>query len=637
MLFSACSAVEQVLPPLVATIECEIDRAIRELSSEASAAQRRRVTNIVRDHEWSKLMLLSNGAELSRTEQNRFATAAARYTTEHMALTAVALDASGNPITYTSCINGPQSDIWETAHEDEFDRLIETTSTMHFIANNALPAGRTATYYNPQVRIKEKPTGTEYRVRGTCGGDKVDYPGAVSSQTAAMSTIKLLLNAAVSEDADWCTTDIRDFYLGTPLPRTEYMRIKLSQIPARTQKKYNLSEYARNGSVLVAINKGMYGLPQAGLLAQQKLITHLTKHGYHQAPNTPCLFRHESRPVAFSLVVDDFGIKYKGREHAEHLIRSLEEEYELKTDWTGNKYVGLTIDFDRRARTCTISMPTYVERALERFHVTKSHRNTNSPAEYQQPKYGSQVQLNTVDSTAELGPAERKRIQEVVGVFLFYARAVDPTMLCTINKIGSDQARPTEATQRAVARFLQYAATYPNAKVVFHASDMVLLVDSDASHLSETQSRSRAGGYLRLGNNEHSHKPLLRSNGAIECISSIIPTVAASAAESEYAALFINGTNAEGIRNTLSDLGYPQDATELICDNKCAVGIGNNTVKQRRSKAIDMRYHWIRDRVKQGHFYITWQKGSSNQADFFTKSHPVGHHQAHRKVYIQDG
>ena len=88
------------------------------------------------------------------------------------------------------------------------------------------------------------------------------------------------------------------------------------------------------------------------------------------------------------------------------------------------------------------------------------------------------------------------------------------------------------------------------------------------------------------------------------------------------------------IRNTLADLGYPQGTTQLICDNKCAVGIAQNTLKLKRSKTIDMRYHWIRDQVLAKTFNVTWQSGNSNLADFFTKAHPVHHHLAMRKFYV---
>jgi hypothetical protein len=110
----------------------------------------------------------------------------------------------------------------------------------------------------------------------------------------------------------------------------------------------------------------------------------------------------------------------------------------------------------------------------------------------------------------------------------------------------------------------------------------------------------------------------------------------ASAAEAEYGALFMAAREAEAIRMTLADLGYPQQATSLICDNKCAVSLGNNTIIPKKSKSIDMNFHWVRDRIKQNHFTLTWAPGSSNLADFFTKAHAVKHHRAIRYLYVYD-
>ena len=93
-----------------------------------------------------------------------------------------------------------------------------------------------------------------------------------------------------------------------------------------------------------------------------------------------------------------------------------------------------------------------------------------------------------------------------------------------------------------------------------------------------------------------------------------------SACESKYASLFKVAQSAEVIRNTLQDMGYSQVATKLLCDNTCATGTANSTAKQKRSKAINMRFHWIRDRVEDGHFDIMWIAGGENIADFFTKN-----------------
>jgi hypothetical protein len=142
-----------------------------------------------------------------------------------------------------------------------------------------------------------------------------------------------------------------------------------------------------------------------------------------------------------------------------------------------------------------------------------------------------------------------------VGTFLYYARAVDPTMLTSISRLSAAQAKPTIAQRPAIERFIQYAASWPQATIVYKASDMVLCVETDASYLSESNSRSRAGGLFYLSSSEHTKQDI---NGAIDCLSSIIPSVVASAFEAEYATLFLNGQSAEGYRNTLADLGYPQ-------------------------------------------------------------------------------
>jgi hypothetical protein len=98
--------------------------------------------------------------------------------------------------------------------------------------------------------------------------------------------------------------------------------------------------------------------------------------------------------------------------------------------------------------------------------------------------------------------------------------------------------------------------------------------------------------------------------------------------------LFHNGKEAAMLRTTLEDMGHPQPATPIQTDNACASGICNETVKQRRSKAMDMRFYWIRDRVKQGQFLVHWRKGSENLADYFTKHHSPSHHRKIRSQYL---
>ena len=85
----------------------------------------------------------------------------------------------------------------------------------------------------------------------------------------------------------------------------------------------------------IDIRKAIYGLPQAGILANKLLRERLRPHGYYKVPHTPGLWKHIARPISFTLVVDDFGIKYVGREHVEHLLNVLKQHYKLAEDWKG--------------------------------------------------------------------------------------------------------------------------------------------------------------------------------------------------------------------------------------------------------------------------------------------------------------
>ena len=242
------------------------------------------------------------------------------------------------------------------------------------------------------------------------------------------------------------------------------------------------------------------------------------------------------------------------------------------------------------------------------------------------------------DESPKLNKAMIKRLKEIIGVLLYYARAVDSTMLVALGTLAATQAQGTEATMEAAVQLLNYAATHPNATIRYHASDMKLHVYSDASYLSKPKARSRVGGYFYLDGKadpQPGKPPTL--NGAIHVKSRIMRNVMASAAEAETGGLFINGQEATYIRNLLEEMGHPQNGpTTIITDNSTANGFANSTMKIKRSKAMDMRFYWIRDRVNQGQFKVLWQRGSTNLADYFTKHHPPSHHLAMRKIYLQE-
>ena len=140
-----------------------------------------------------------------------------------------------------------------------------------------------------------------------------------------MTFAKILFNSVVSTpNVRMVAMDVKDFYLNTVVKIFEYMRILLALISPEIVTQYNLEALVHtSGYIYIEIRKGMYGLPQAGLLAYQKLTKHLAKAGYRPTKHTPGIWTHNHRPIAFSLAVDNFRIKYTNKANAEHLLATL--------------------------------------------------------------------------------------------------------------------------------------------------------------------------------------------------------------------------------------------------------------------------------------------------------------------------
>jgi hypothetical protein len=205
---------------------------------------------------------------------------------------------------------------WMRSTANEINRLYNT-NTIRFIRRSNIPKGRKVTYGSFVVDIKDHKEERE-RTRLTIGGDQIEYPGEKSTRTAGLTTAKILINSVISTlGAKFLVIDIKNFYLNTPLERFEYMVINLSSLPQEKIDKYDLIELAQDRKVYIEIQKGMYGLPQVQ--------RNLAKDGYRPTQHTHGLWKHDTRPISFSLVVDDFGVKYAGREHAQHLMQCIKK------------------------------------------------------------------------------------------------------------------------------------------------------------------------------------------------------------------------------------------------------------------------------------------------------------------------
>ena len=539
---------------------------------------------------------------------------------------------------YHSASRGADGDYWKAASHTEFTRLIDEYQAMEFFCDTAIPRKYKMMYYNPVLTKKVKNGSVVYRVRGTAGGNNSSFEGDTTAYVADMTTFKILCNKTISDaNKQMSTADISDMYLHSTLDEPEYMWIHLSDIPDASMTQFAVNSFVTPGATKVAvrIKGGMYGLPQAGLLAQEKLVKVLYDHGYYMCKHTTCLFKHEVLDTEFVLTVDDFAISHRPGA-LQHLLDALRTVYPITfvTDTNVIDYIGFkaVFNYDIPIRTCTLSMPGYMKAACDRFGIHPTH-NTHNPELFLPIVYGSKApQFAKEDASPALSQADKTLVQQIVGVLLWYARGVDGTILKAVNSVGSAQATPTENVKTAAIQILLYGHTYPDASITYYASDMILAIDADASYLGETGARSRAACTFKFVTKDNPDY----SNGLIECISTIIPTIVTCAAEAEYAGLFIAGQTGLQYRYTLSDLKCPQPAegTRITCDNLTSGKLCHNKWKNKRSKPMDMRYHWIRDRCALKDFYIEWRKGADSIADLLTKAHPTAHFLEMRKHFV---
>ncbi len=189
-----------------------------------------------------------------------------------------------------------------------------------------------------------------------------------------------------------------------------------------------------------------------------------------------------------------------------------------------------------------------------------------------------------------------------------------------------------------IHQLLNYCTTHPDATIHFHASDMVLWTQSDASYLTAPQGRSRAAGYSFLSSRPHSlptaNDPTPPNNRPVHVLCQILHHVVSSATEAELGTLFLNAQDICPICMALDELGHPQPATPLQTDNNTASGIINYTIKQHSSKSVDMRFYWLCDHSRQGQFHVFWWPGITNWANYFSKHHAPAHHQAMHPTYL---
>ncbi|KAL7482914.1 hypothetical protein ACHAW6_008568 [Cyclotella cf. meneghiniana] len=183
--------------------------------------------------------------------------------------------------------------------------------------------------------------------------------------------------------------NLANFNLMTPLKQPKFAKITLSDIPEVIILEYNLYHKATsNGGIYIWCRCSMYSLPQTGSLGHNLLEQNFNKAGYCQSQIVPGLWKHDTRPIQFTLIVDDFGVKYSW-DGPIHLIDTLKQHYNVSVDTTGQEYVKINLDWDYDNGEVHLSMTPFCKKALNHLdtitpsiHLQLWSNNTNNTNQY---------------------------------------------------------------------------------------------------------------------------------------------------------------------------------------------------------------------------------------------------------------
>jgi len=213
----------------------------------------------------------------------------------------------GEYLNYQQLLRHPKhKELWEKLAANEFSQLAqgvgnripkeEATNTINSISKDKVPKDRKIDVTYGSFSCDYKPNKEEkWRTQLTAGGDQINYPFDCKTSTADMTLLKIIINSTISTRGAKCMMiDLSNFYLKTPMARQECIRLKIMDIPKEIIKQYKLRDIVTPDKyVYCEIGKGMYGLPQSGIITQQLLKERLGKVGYTQSKIIPGLWKHQ--------------------------------------------------------------------------------------------------------------------------------------------------------------------------------------------------------------------------------------------------------------------------------------------------------------------------------------------------------
>ena len=361
-----------------------------------------------------------------------------------------------------------------------------------------------------------------------------------------------------------------------------------------------------NSGKVVRLLRSLYGLKQASRCWNKKAVNAILEKGYTQSTADPCMFYRvrDNKTEILTLFVDDCLVMGK-RESIDEVIGGLSKEFKLRN--LGPVKLILGIKVDRTPDSISLSQSSYIRSVLTRFGM-----NDCKPASTPMP-----TKLTT-DAKENLTLFDDVNLyQQLIGALIYISNNTRPDITYSVSVLARDMAKPTIYSYQLAKRVLRYLQGTINAKLTFNKNNNNQLVGySDASY-AENDDRKSTTGMLFVAN-----------GGSISWKSKKQQIVALSSMEAEYIALTSTAKEALWLRKIEAELKGRRESMIIHEDNQSAIKLASNSITNDRSKHIDVRYHFIRDRIHRGEINLNYIPTKFQLADLMTKGLPKDQHYA---------
>jgi hypothetical protein len=511
-----------------------------------------------------------------------------------------------DPTTITQALNRPDGPKWEEAADQEIEQIHRNHTFSELME---LPPGKKAIDLKWVFKLKRGADNEIVKYKGRVvargfmqefGLDYYEtYAGVVRS-----TSVRVVLALAAFYDLEILQLDFVNAYLNSDLEEEVYVR----QPPG----------YVKTGKehLVHRVLKGLYGLKQSARAWNKRAIKSFQKLGFKQLQADPNVlikgsFKDPRNVLIVTLYVDDVKLVGGNESAMLNAVDRLNDEFELTNLGNLRYYLGIKITRDRSKKTIRLSQKGYVQKTMDKYGYRDGQRRVKTPM-----TTGQQLDLNDfiASETSKLEYASK------LGSANYSAILTRPDIAYAESSLAQHAANPGSDHEDALKRLFlylrhteEYGITYGNVD-----NGGELIGYSDASFADDLATRKSTGAYIFMLN-----------GGPISWSSKRQSVVALSSTEAEYIALSDAAREAAWLRQLLSELGHIQNnqCIKIHVDNQSSIALGKTGEFHKRSKHIDVKFHYVRDQVDKKLISTPFLPSTEMLADPLTKSVGPEQHQ----------